>query len=85
MIRIQSHWSLLPEWAQATGSFFKVKNRRGDWTSMLAPSVERRGCSVFFPDFWRDPKSVADGSRMRLRDNLGRAWKASQEAAAHKC
>lgn len=36
-------------------------------------------------DFWREPKSAADGRRMRLRDNLGRAWKASQEAAALKC
>lgn len=41
---------------------------------------------VLFPqDFWREPKSAADGRRMRLRDNLGRAWKASQEAATLKC
>ena len=57
---------------------------------MLAPTMrEERVLSFFFffsfHHFWREPKSVADGSRMRLRDNLGRAWKASQEAAALKC
>lgn len=48
---------------------------------------ERRALHFFFlpQNFWREPKSVADGRRMRLRDNLGRAWKASQEAASLKC
>lgn len=31
--------------------FFKVKSWRGNWASMLAPGMERRGCSVFFPGF----------------------------------
>ena len=46
---------------------------------------EKRALRFFPLDFWRKPKSAADGSRMSLRDNLGRAWKASQEAAALKC
>lgn len=80
------HWSFLPEGGLKPPSVsFKVKDWRGNWASMLAPTMERRGCLFFFQDFWREPKSVADGRRMRLRDNLGRAWKASQEAAALKC
>lgn len=52
---------------------------------MLALTTEKERVLLFSQDFWRKPKLVADGSRMRLRDNLGRAWKASQEAAALKC
>lgn len=32
-------------------------------------------------EFWREPKSIADGSRMHLTGNPERAWMASQEAS----
>lgn len=63
---------------------FKVKNWRGNWAYWL-PLWEGQSVFFSFQDFWREPNSAADGRRMRLRDNLGRAWKASQEAAALKC
>lgn len=88
MARIQCYWSLLPEAIKPPAASFTVKCRRENWAFKLVPATEKRGCSILFyflQIFWREPKSVADGSRMRLRDNLGKAWKESQEAAALKC
>lgn len=83
MTRIQCYWSLLPEAIKPPAASFTVKCRRENWAFKLR---WREGAPFFFflQIFWREPKSVADGSRMRLRDNLGRAWKESQEAAALK-
>ena len=67
-----------------------MESWRENYASIAHPSTDRGGCFFdfvppFLLDFWREPKSAADGRRMSLRDNLGRAWKASQEAAALKC
>lgn len=85
MTRLLCYTLLLPEGAQATGSFLQTKELERKLGRHAGSHHGEESALIFFQDFWREPKSVADGSRMRLRDNLGRAWKACQEAAALKC
>lgn len=93
----QSFPPVTPIWAEFTLALARggsncrqlpLKWRTGEETGppYWLPLWRGRVFLFFFPqDFWRDPKSAADGGRMGLRGNLGRAWKASQEVAALKC